>query len=76
MLTLWRNDKRVAPWAGTAHGVIQMVNTWAHHDQTVRNATRAERNQLNTIGNEWENLDRETWSQLQQAMAGATAVAA
>lgn len=46
---LYRYDARCAPWTGTALGVLQAVNTWGHHEKTVRGATRAERNQLNVV---------------------------
>lgn len=49
LVNLWTNDLRVAPWTGTAFGVLQATNTWAHHVQTVRGTNRAERNALNAI---------------------------
>jgi phage/plasmid-like protein (TIGR03299 family) len=39
---LWNHDNRVAPWHGTAWGVVQAVNTYTHHEQTVRGAGRVE----------------------------------
>jgi phage/plasmid-like protein (TIGR03299 family) len=33
---LYRNDSRVSPWKGTAHGVLQAVNTYEHHEGIVR----------------------------------------
>jgi len=45
---LYRTDPRVAPWAGTAHGVLQAVSTYDQHQATVR-GSRAERNSLKTI---------------------------
>src|SRR4051794_30890264 len=39
---LYAHDRRVAPWAGTAHGVMQAVTTYEHHEGSVRGATRAE----------------------------------
>jgi phage/plasmid-like protein (TIGR03299 family) len=45
---LYRHDDRVSPWAGTAHGVLQAVNTYEHHEGTVR-GDRTERNGLKTI---------------------------
>lgn len=41
---LWRNDERVAPWAGTAWGAVAATNTHLHHMQTVRNVDRVTRN--------------------------------
>lgn len=57
---LWNNDNRVSPWAGTAFGVLQATNTYAHHIQTVRGANRAERNMLNAITGATDKADAET----------------
>lgn len=48
---LYDNDMRVAPWAGTAWGVVQAVNTHRHHIGTVRNVSRVERNAINAMTN-------------------------
>ena len=66
---LYRHDTRVAPWAGTAHGVIQAVNTWEHHESTVRGVPRGERNMLRTVTGEFGKLDRLTLSNLQGVLA-------
>ena len=66
---LYRHDTRVAPWAGTAHGVLQAVNTYEHHENTVRGATRAERNMLRTVTGDFSALDRATWTTLQLALS-------
>ena len=42
--TLWASDERVAPWAGTAWGVVAATNTYMHHVQNVRRVGRADRN--------------------------------
>lgn len=65
---LWRNDLRVAPWTGTAFGVVQAVNTYTHHVQTVRNVTRAERNALNTVEGKWAALDTDTLATLHRVL--------
>jgi phage/plasmid-like protein (TIGR03299 family) len=57
---LWRHDERVAPWAGTAYGVLAAVNTYTHHHATVRGATRAERNAGRVITGGHDTLDRHT----------------
>jgi len=52
LLNLWNEDDRVAPWKGTALGVLQADNTWRHHFQgglpkgsdAEKAAARAERN--------------------------------
>jgi phage/plasmid-like protein (TIGR03299 family) len=66
---LYRHDARVAPWTGTAHGVLQAVNTWEHHASTVRGGSRGERNMLRTITGEWDRIDRSARQTLQQVLA-------
>jgi len=63
LTTLYRADPRVSPWAGTAHGVLQAVNTYEHHEGVVR-GQRAERNGLKTITGDFGRLDRTTWNTL------------
>lgn len=41
---LWATDERVSPWRGTAWGVLAATNTHMHHVQTVRGASRIDRN--------------------------------
>ena len=67
---LYRHDNRVAPWAGTAHGVLQAVNTHEHHEGTIRGTTRPERNMLRTITGDFANVDRSTWTTLQLLLNG------
>jgi len=61
---LYRNDPRVAPWSGTAHGGLQAVSTYDQHQATVRGGSRAERNSLKTITGDFGRLDRSTWKTL------------
>lgn len=65
---LYRYDERVAPWAGTAQGVVKAVNTYEHHESTVRGATRPERNMLRAVTGEFGRLDRTTLETLQQVL--------
>jgi len=65
---LYRTDPRVAPWAGTAHGVLQAVSTYDQHQATVR-GSRAERNSLKTITGDFGRLDRQSWRTLQPLLA-------
>jgi phage/plasmid-like protein (TIGR03299 family) len=44
LINLYHNDLRVQPWAGTAFGVVQAVNTYDTHVRTVKGSERAERN--------------------------------
>ncbi|MGW9205665.1 DUF932 domain-containing protein [Embleya sp. NPDC055664] len=60
LTTLWEEDDRVAPWHGTAYGVLQAVNTFTHHEQVVRGAHRAERNMLRAVTGGVDELDRTT----------------
>ncbi len=47
---LYMNDKRSAPWKGTAFGVLQAFNTWQQHEAQVRKGVpRVERNMENVI---------------------------
>ena len=57
---LWNHDHRVSPWKGTGWGVMQAVNTYVHHEQTVRGAERAERNMLRAVTGGIDDLDRKT----------------
>jgi phage/plasmid-like protein (TIGR03299 family) len=70
---LYSLDLRVAPWAGTAHGVLQAVNTYEHHENSVRGGDRAERNMLRAVTGEFGNIDRGTWSTLNKVFAAAGA---
>jgi len=68
---LYRSDHRVAPWSGTAHGVLQAVSTYDQHQATVRGGSRAERNSLKTISGDFGRLDRQSWHTLQPLLAEA-----
>jgi phage/plasmid-like protein (TIGR03299 family) len=57
---LWNYDDRVAPWRGTAWGVVSAVNTYNHHEANVKNVSRVERNMSRTIFGEWDKLDQQT----------------
>lgn len=49
LVRLYETDIRVQPWAGSAFGVLQAVNTYRHHEGTVRGMPRPERNMANAI---------------------------
>lgn len=53
-------DERVAPWQGTAWGVVSAVNTWTHHEQRVRGADRATRNAERMVTGRVDALDAAT----------------
>lgn len=56
---LWRNDDRVAPWRGSAYGVLAAVNTAQHH-VFGSDKTREERNQMRTVTGDWDGIDQGT----------------
>ncbi|KQS96993.1 DUF932 domain-containing protein [Cellulomonas sp. Leaf395] len=69
---LYRVDPRVAPWAGTAYGVIQAVNTYEHHLRPVRGTDRAARNTLRAVAGQFEAVDRATWNELSPLLSRVT----
>lgn len=66
---LYNNDERVAPWKGTAFGVLQAVNTYTHHVQTVRGASRQERNAERSVTGKVDALDALTLETLNKVLA-------
>ena len=66
---LYAHDARVTPWAGTAHGALQAVNTYEHHEVTVRGSSRPERNMLRAVTGDFAKLDRNTLSTLNGVLA-------
>lgn len=69
MSRLYRHDTRVSPWAGTAFGVVQCVNTYNHHERIVRGASRVERNLLNAIDGTTDQYDSEARAILNKVLA-------
>lgn len=65
---MYRYDNRVAPWNGTAFGVVQCVNTFTHHEGIVRGESRADRNMLRAIDGGVDKLDRSTYDTLMAVM--------
>lgn len=61
---LWRTDMRVAPWAGTAWGVIQAVNTYNEHLSIVRNVDGFERKMSRAVKGQIAQDDRGTMATL------------
>jgi len=59
LLTLWKDDERVAPWRNTAWGVLAAFNTADHHifSQKGNVAKRAERNALRELSGDREQYD-------------------
>lgn len=69
MNQLWNHDQRVAPWKNTVYGVVQAVNTHAHHIQTVRGAERAERNMQLAVTGGFDKLDTQTLDTIMAVVA-------
>lgn len=53
---LYKEDARVAPWAGSALGVLQAFNTYNHHFGTTVEK-RTERNMMNVLNGKTEQAD-------------------
>jgi phage/plasmid-like protein (TIGR03299 family) len=64
---LWYYDTRVAPWNGTAYGVLQAVNTYEHWTMSVK-GDRFERNQLRAVEGKWDEADTTTLKHLGSAL--------
>lgn len=62
----------MSPWTGTAHGVLQAVNTYEHHQGVIR-GERAERNGLKTVIGDFGRLNRKSWQTLRPILVRATA---
>lgn len=56
IVSMYKHDERVAPWSGTALGVLQAFNTWEHHVNG-SNKNRVERNMMNAISGKTEKSD-------------------
>lgn len=57
IVSLYRGDARVAPWSGSALGVLQAWNTYNHHVAGT-DSKRAERNMLNALNGKTEASDQ------------------
>ncbi len=64
------HDKRVAPWARTAHAVLQAVNTFEHHHSPA-STPRPDRNMMRAVTGAYERLDRRAWEVLERVLAEA-----
>lgn len=65
---MYQWDERAATWRGTALGVMQAVNTYEHHQSTVRGTSRPERNMLRAITGDYDTVDATTWKSLHKAL--------
>jgi phage/plasmid-like protein (TIGR03299 family) len=65
-LTLWREDERVAPWRGSAFGVMQAVNTHRQHLRPTRKGNMlVERTMLESLNGKLQTLDSKALKTLQ-----------
>lgn len=62
--TLWHEDERVAPWKGTAFGVVQAINTHTHHFATVKGGDRVGRNAEGMLFGKFDEVDTSTLATL------------
>jgi phage/plasmid-like protein (TIGR03299 family) len=70
---LWNHDNRVTPWKGTAWGVVQAVNTFEHHEGSIKGGNRPERNLLLAAKGKWDDLDHDTLATLGKTLDVALA---
>lgn len=75
LVKLWNHDERVAPWTGTAYGVLQAFNTYGAHLSIVRGrngaeANRVERNIWGDIKDKNAQADAEVMTALAGVLAG------
>jgi len=71
LANLYYSDARVAPWHGTAWGVVQAVNTHAHHVANAHGGKVAERNALRAASGKVDALDIGTLDMLEGVLASA-----
>lgn len=55
--SMYLHDPRVAPWTGTALGVLNAFNTYSHHS-TGKDETRVERNAMNALTGKASEFDQ------------------
>lgn len=68
---LYKHDDRSAPWAGTAFGVLQAYNTYAHHYAQVRGGVaRGQRNMENVVSGKFATLDADVLRTVNLVTAG------
>lgn len=69
MQSLYDNDMRVAPWNGTAFGVLQAVSTFEHHLKGVNGMDRPQRNMEKMVEGEFAKLDQLVLNELNLVLA-------
>jgi phage/plasmid-like protein (TIGR03299 family) len=78
LTSLWTYDAKVAPWAGTAFGVLQLDNTMRTWHRSVSGADggRLERNMLNMVNGVTAKEDETALAALAKVMGDRMALAA
>lgn len=72
LLTLWMNDERVAPFVGTAFGVLQLTNTYNQHIASVHAGTdRTEKRYSDLLTGKLAKRDSETMDVLSKILQNA-----
>lgn len=66
--SVFRDPMGGGDWVGTALGVVNGVNTYFTHYESVRGATRVERNYEKTIKGEFADIDRGTVKAIAQVL--------
>ncbi len=73
IVNLYREDPRCTPWAGSALGVLQAVNTFEHHVQGTTGKSGsdiAQRNMLRVVKGDRDRMDRDTVEIIRDVVAG------
>jgi hypothetical protein len=50
---------------------LQAVNTYEHHDSSIRGVDRAERNMLRSVTGQFGQIDRTSWQTLSSVLTNA-----
>lgn len=69
-MDMYKHDPMCSDWNGTALGLMQTGNTFAHHAAEIRGtASRYERNMEARVARKFDALDEELWKMVQVAIA-------
>lgn len=66
---MYRVDDRVAPWNGTAFGVLQAMNTYQHHEASIQGDDRVGRNAEKMLSGEWDKFDGQVLKTLDKVLS-------
>jgi phage/plasmid-like protein (TIGR03299 family) len=68
LIDMYQDDPRVKPWAGTAWGVVQLLNTWSHHEAPAHGQTKVARNLDRMVVGGWDKVDGRTLDMLAKVL--------